>query len=443
MPTATDSSTTSVDIVVVCAIGEELDAFKNASGTQWKTVPITNNDGYPYEVASIQTLTGDTVRIVCAVAPQMGLTPSAVLTTKMILRFRPSLVAMLGVAAGVVKDGRHLGDILVPDTTFDYESGKLTRHDDGTVEFLRGPNPLDVNSALVTRVKAHGTREVLDRIARSYAGPPPTTLLSLHVGPVGSGAIVVDDAAKMDAIQQFSRKLVGVEMELYAVHRACKESCTRSPLFLGMKSIMDFAQNKKDDAKHYAAYTSSAFFVDFIKASWNLIPTAARPDRRQTGSHLNDVIRLGVESLQQLLEPRATINGRYFALDTKDGARILRRMDHLHVEGAIMTGEQGLDFAYIDTDELGICEAFKAKQTQFKRLVPPEQRKYSPRIAKQIDSRQKWAWCTPVYSESRPIGVLCFFSRDDITTADERLEAFADVLVVCARALASGLEAEF
>ena len=440
MPPAPESSITSVEIVVVCATDEEYEALKKASGVSWKAVPVTGNDAYSYEFASVETKDGKPIRVVSGVAPHMGMTPSAVMTTKMILRFRPRLVAMVGVAGGVLKEGRSLGDILVPDVTFDYESGKLTRHDDGVVTLDRSPTPLDVNTALTSRVKTYATREVLDRIAYGYGGPLSKDRLAVHVGPVGTGAIVVDDRVKVQEIKEFSRKLVGFEMELYAVHRACKEARTSVPLFLGMKSIMDFGQNKTDDAKHYAAYTSSEFFWDFIKGNWASIPSSdAHPSREQSAAHLNDVIRLGVESLQLLLKTKARINGRYFVLSTKDDKPILRRMDHLHVEGVIMTGEQGLDFAFVDSDDLVVCEAVKRKKTIFKKLSPPTPGQYSPRIAHQIDPQQKWVWCTPVFRASEVVGVVCFFGRDAITMAEDKVEAIAPVLVQCARALASGL----
>jgi nucleoside phosphorylase len=59
----------------------------------------------------------------------MGMPASAVLATKMIRRFHPKLVAMVGIAAGAKSEKQGFGDVLAPDSTFDYGAGKLTSRD--------------------------------------------------------------------------------------------------------------------------------------------------------------------------------------------------------------------------------------------------------------------------------------------------------------------------
>jgi nucleoside phosphorylase len=430
------------DVVIVCAIQDELDAVKNASRTPWKSVPITPADAYTYEATTVTSSDGATVNVICAVASHMGLTPSAVLTTKMILRFHPRLVAMIGVAAGVASNGRDLGDILVPDTTYDYETGKVTRAADGTITFQPSPTPLDVDTDLLSRLKAFARQARLDEISREYQGPSSGKLLKIHIGPIGSGAAVVDDPERIkDAVKAFSRKLVGIEMELYAVHRACRDATRHRPTFIGMKSIMDFAENKNDTQKHYAAYTAAELFWRFIKNEWSRLPlAAARPSQDETYTHLNDVIRMGVECLQTLL-PGTQINGRYFALGAMpDGKRVLRRMNNLHVESVVMTGEQALNFAYVDSDALFICESFRECKACLRQIPPQAQSDYSSRISNQIDPKQKWVLCCPVFKAgSEPVGVLCFFSREDIDYSPGSEERLSRIAVVAARAFASAL----
>lgn len=427
------------DVVVVCALEEEMDAVKKAVPAEWSDVPTLPADRYRYVRACLSLIDGDEIEIVAAFAPTMGLTAAAVLTTKMILRFRPRLVAMIGVAGGVKKDGRDFGDILLPETTFDYETGKMTKVD-GELVVEKSPTPLDVDSTLIQRIRSFATSTVLSAISESYGGTPSTTKLKIITGPVGSGSLVLQAEEPVTEIRNgYSRKLAGFEMELYAVHRACKEACHPAPLFVGMKSIMDFGVGKDDRHKHYAAYTAAECFVRFIKNDWGNLPLPeVPPPANAAGFHLRDVLHLAVECLQTLLSIR--INGRYFEFG-KEGARdVLRRMDDLHVEKTLMPGEQGLKFAYIDTDNLAICECYRTNAIVFQHLNGAED--YDPRIGSQIDSGQRWALCAPVQADDAVVGVVCFFSREELKELEgsEGLKQNVHtVATACARAIASGL----
>ena len=57
----------------------------------------------------------------------MGLTTASVLATKMILKFKPKVIVMLGICAGNPNEDIKYGDILVVDKSFDYQAGKVIR----------------------------------------------------------------------------------------------------------------------------------------------------------------------------------------------------------------------------------------------------------------------------------------------------------------------------
>lgn len=60
-------------------------------------------------------------------------------------------------------------------------------------------------------------------------------------------------------------------MEAYAVHRACKDAMTPAPIYLSLKSICDFAENKDDDWQPYAALTTTQLCHDFPVAQWETL----------------------------------------------------------------------------------------------------------------------------------------------------------------------------
>ena len=93
----------------------------------------------------------------------------------------------------------------------------------------------------------------------------------LHVGPVGAADQVIDDASRVLEIQKNWRKLIGVEMETYAVYRACTESPEPKPRFVSFKSVCDFAAEKTDSWQQYAAFVAAEFSIEFLKAEWDAL----------------------------------------------------------------------------------------------------------------------------------------------------------------------------
>jgi nucleoside phosphorylase len=130
-----------------------------------------------------------------------------------------------------------------------------------------------VDAKLVGRLKDwQRNQEQLDRIRTSWSGAEAKTVLRLHIGPLFSAPTVVANEDSVAAIHSQWRKLIGVEMEAYAVHRACSDTIDDQPLFLCLKSICDFADKKKDDRwQEYAAFTSASFFHRFLVEEWSTI----------------------------------------------------------------------------------------------------------------------------------------------------------------------------
>ncbi|WP_158079960.1 hypothetical protein [Archangium sp. Cb G35] len=262
------------DVVIVCALHKpELEKVKFAGGAKWEPLPAHYTDPHSYFRTTYTTKKGSKLNVVASAPTQMGLSASAVLATKMILRFQPKLVAMVGIAAGASGDKQGYGNILAADTTFDYGSGKVMDNK-GVVEFQPDPMPLPIDARLKSRLKIwESHRTELDEIYESWPAEKPQTVLNLHVGSLGSGASVIDDPQVVSDIMTHWRKLIGIEMEAYAVHRACHDTVSPEPKFLCLKSICDFAHKKADSWQHYAAYTAAEFCYRFLTQEWeNLFP---------------------------------------------------------------------------------------------------------------------------------------------------------------------------
>jgi nucleoside phosphorylase len=264
-----EEMTQSFDVVIVCALHvPELEKVLKTGEQPWKPLPQRPDDPHTYHHTIYKTRMGNLLRVVAAAQSQMGLAASAVLATKMILRFRPQLVAMVGIAAGVKTESQGFGDILAAEHTFDYGSGKVTKQK-GKLIFESDPKPLDINTKLHQRLKEwQSKRTELNDIYDMWEGPKPDKILRLHLGPLASGAAVLDTQAPISDVKKRWRKLVGVEMEAYAVHRACRDTMNPEPMYLCLKSICDFAEKKEDIWQPYAAFTAAQLCYRFLIAEW-------------------------------------------------------------------------------------------------------------------------------------------------------------------------------
>lgn len=252
-----------VDLCVVTALEElELKAILDLPWN-WKIIELPN-DGTVYHHGEIKR-DDRTLKVVAAAAPRMGMTASAVLSMKMISSFRPRYLGIAGILAGV-KGECELGDIVVADPGWDCSSGKVLVKD-GKPTFVSAAYQISLDSFLRGKLSLMAQdKALLDEIRRNWKGSPPKTVLSMHLGPVASSPAVLAYASISDLVKQQHRKLIGIEMETYGVFSAAEESSLPVPKPFSIKSVSDFAdEEKKDDVRQYAAYTSAAAIKTFVE----------------------------------------------------------------------------------------------------------------------------------------------------------------------------------
>lgn len=264
------NSESSFDVVILCALpSPELDAVERAfsrHGT-WRELE-TGKYVHRYQHLELFSSRRNKVRVAIGAPLHMGLTSTAIMATQAIVRFQPKLILMSGIAAGVQAETRNFGDPLVISSSVDYAAGKLTVRDQ-TRTFEPDPNPIKIDPRLHTLFQNLGrTRTYLDEIQDGWPGESPSHRLNIHVGPVGAADQVIDDIQRVDEVKRHWRKLIGFEMETYALYQAAIEAPRPAPLFLAIKSVCDFASNKDDRWRRYAAYTSAELCARFLVQHW-------------------------------------------------------------------------------------------------------------------------------------------------------------------------------
>ena len=252
------------DIVFITALPHtEYEAVMNLP-LEWKEHQEINDDNV-YHTSSIVTSDGVSRSIIATSLPHMGIAAAAAVTASVCVKFKPTLIVMTGICAGI-ENRVNLGDILVADPTWDWGSGKLTIAD-GCPRFLSQPTQISLDPALRRKIQHLSTNNVyMNEIYASWTGTRPPHNPKVHIGPMATGAVVLEDPLTVDLIKTQNRATNGIEMEAFGVMVAAFHAGPNRPKVLIAKSVCDFANPEKNDAwQHYAAFTSAQFAYKFIK----------------------------------------------------------------------------------------------------------------------------------------------------------------------------------
>jgi nucleoside phosphorylase len=204
---------------------------------------------------------GSQISIIAAAAPRMGMVATAILSVKMIAKFRPRVLAMVGICGGL-KGKCKIGDALVASPTWDWQMGKHTARG-----FRIAPDQITVETGVAEEFKELARHDdVLTRIHSEFVGEKPDGIPSIHVGPVTCGSAVLGDGRLIGEIQSTQhRQLKGVDMELYGMYAAVRDSARPAPVALGVKAVCDYAdQAKEDKYQAYAAHVSANVLAAYV-----------------------------------------------------------------------------------------------------------------------------------------------------------------------------------
>jgi nucleoside phosphorylase/CheY-like chemotaxis protein len=259
---ATSESTSSyaTDICVVAALKEEFSALCDLD-FEWQRTKCPG-DATEYYAGSALTM-NETVTVVAACASRMGMISAAVLAANMIRTFRPRIIVSIGLCAGV-RDRVGMGDVVVADPSWDYQSGKFTGKD-----FEFAPHQLPIHSAIRKRIAALDSAELQSDVAKRWSKKPVTENFQLHIGPFASGSAVMADKTKLESLRLQHRNLVAIDMEVYGIYSAASDSPMPSPYPLAIKGISDFADETKNDShREFACFASARVFNLFVRQEY-------------------------------------------------------------------------------------------------------------------------------------------------------------------------------
>lgn len=252
------------DVCIITAMSHnELRAIRDVVSINWTEFKV-KSDPTIYYSGEVKTLNGNK-KILAASCSRMGMPSAASLASKMCIYFEPDFLFMTGIAAGI-ETKTNIGDLLIADPSWDWGNGKLTEGKGGRI-FKAAPHQISLSPRLrMTFQKIRDERKYLDEIRHSWRGVKPETPLELHIGPLASGAVVLEDKETIDDVLIQHRETIGIEMEAYSVMMAPTVITNRKVETVIIKSVCDFANpDKNDNWQDYASYTSAEFAIKFIQ----------------------------------------------------------------------------------------------------------------------------------------------------------------------------------
>lgn len=251
------------DLAIVCALKEpELEEVLKLPWQWGEPKPL--DDVTFFQEGSFE-VDGRTHKVAALNSTRMGMVSAAVLTNKTIERLRPRVIAMTGICAGH-KDKSQIGDVIVADPAWDFQSGKLKLEGKkAKMEF--SPHQIPISHFLRGRFEQMTSdRGLVADILDKFGSDAPNGF-RLRVGPIASGAAVMADGNVIDEVREFqNRDLLGLEMEIYGMYAASQQASSPQPKYLALKGVCDFADpDKHDGAQRFAAFASAQILSNFVE----------------------------------------------------------------------------------------------------------------------------------------------------------------------------------
>lgn len=236
-----------VEIMFMSALVEEHAAIVSEFD---RTIAAPSGTGASYQLGEIDDRQG--IRTVAAcIADRAGTVPAALTTFRGIELFRPKLVVLVGITAGI--GGRlALGDFIIPDTVVEYEATKIGPEGEEPHGRQHAIDPKSIQSVKAWASLDRCLEEISVSLLRPVAG-----ISRLSTDAMASGNKVVASAYRAGLIAKASRKTAAIEMESLGVVEACLRVDPPVPSLI-VKAVSDLADENKDDSWHQFAASAAA-----------------------------------------------------------------------------------------------------------------------------------------------------------------------------------------
>ena len=233
-----------IDVAILCPIRLEFDTVRKHLKN---TISVEDeNYGFSFDVGSIQCENRAWRVALIETGPKVG--NMQVKTNNVILALRPKFIFLVGIAAGF-KDAR-IGDVVVGEKAYGYESGKETK--DGFKPRVDSDRPSPKLFSLACR------------LARDFDRKNNTH--KLIIGPIASGdkLLATHDSHTVQLIHKHYENTQAVEMEAIGFYKAATQFLEDGVQFLIIRGISDLMNEKEKTDTDGSREIAAARAVEFL-----------------------------------------------------------------------------------------------------------------------------------------------------------------------------------
>lgn len=270
----TSQSNNNYLIGIITATSEEFKVVKSKLNNVTQ-LPTSNDDSQVYYDGIIQK-DDKRIKVILTQSHHQGTAAASTTTTKLIFRFKPNLVVMLGHAAGNknLLNLLNLGDILICSESVNYDQVIVTQKN-AEIKEKDKKVTIEPDATLLRLIEDFASEQSVlcsikesSRIKSFFSHP-----LKYKLGKLISGDALVRSEEWFTQVISDNSGTIGLDMETYGVYYSAKYSVFKDkPDFISIKSVSDFGSHKNyfsEELKHpqnrvaYAIHTSVEFFFRF------------------------------------------------------------------------------------------------------------------------------------------------------------------------------------
>lgn len=235
--------------VIICAVPIEREAYYTTNKHVGTPLVQGGLDLLPLQISGVHGF--------AVLLPRMGIVNAAAITSLVSERYRPSIICMSGICAGIAEK-TSLGQVIVANPCWEHQVGKETPSG-----FKVEPYQIALDENF--RLKVNNVINQNMNLEEIYADIPKEKLTPKKpiIAPLVSGSMVVANRWKMRSIRKQHRKLAGLEMEAFGVIQAAKLANPSTVVF-SAKAVVDFADKKKNKSCQREASIVSARFCELM-----------------------------------------------------------------------------------------------------------------------------------------------------------------------------------
>jgi nucleoside phosphorylase len=232
------------DLLLVVATKVERDAVLECSRDEHALEPKPVNTvrrNYFY----LGELSGASIYLVQCEMGSAGTGGSQATVADALAELRPKNIVMVGIAFGLKPDRHQLGDVLVAQKLFDYESLRLNTESDGSLTSTARGDRVASSAKLVTRLRS-----------ADY----DWTRAPVHFGLIVSGQKLVDNERSRAGLLRLEPEAIGGEMEGAGLYGAAQGRAE----WVLVKAICDWGDGKKAIEKAERQERAAANAASFV-----------------------------------------------------------------------------------------------------------------------------------------------------------------------------------